>query len=183
MFESLIARHCSPALAGIKPGNLISVSKKQFPDLANEIKRLNKQLNKNDIYLKILCECENRVLLFVYRSRQLCKYLLQNDIHALLASYGYGECKSVKQYILKLKSRLKMSEFPHEIGAFLGYPAHDIYGFINHKDSGCILVGEWRVYEDAEGAVHLFDKYKRCRNAVLRRIDQGKTLAQIFCAA
>ena len=90
MFESLIARHCSPALAGIKPGNLISVSKKQFPDLANEIKRLNKQLNKNDIYLKILCECENRVLLFVYRSRQLCKYLLQNDIHALLASYGYG---------------------------------------------------------------------------------------------
>ena len=76
-----------------------------------------------------------------------------------------------------------MSEFPHEIGAFLGYPAHDIYGFINHKDRGCLLVGEWRVYEDAEGAVHLFDKYKRCRNAVLRRIDQGKTLAQIFCAA
>ena len=28
-----------------------------------------------------------------------------------------------------------------------GYPLHDIYGFINHKHQGCLLTGEWKVYE------------------------------------
>lgn len=183
MFELLIAKHCSPALAGIKPGNLISVGREQFPNLYNEIQRLNSQLNRKNIYLETLCECKKRVLIFVYRKKQLSEYLLKNDIHTLLKSYGYGECKSLEDYIAKLKSRLTTAEFPHEIGAFLGYPSHDIYGFINHKDSGCLLVGEWRVYKDAECAEYLFNRYRRCRNAVLRRIDQGKTLAQIFCAS
>ena len=73
--------------------------------------------------------------------------------------------------------------FPHEIGAFLGYPLHDIYGFIYHRDAGCILTGEWKVYEDEDGARKLFMRYNKCRRALLARLEEGKTLAQIFCAA
>ena len=78
---------------------------------------------------------------------------------------------------------MKNNSFPHEIGAFLGYPAQDINGFINHKDEGVLLVGEWKVYSDVEGAKKAFRRYCSCRNALVKRIDKGNSLADIFCAA
>ena len=32
-FDQLLARHCAPALAGIKPANLVSCSKADYPHL------------------------------------------------------------------------------------------------------------------------------------------------------
>lgn len=183
MLEKLIAHYCGPALAGIKPANLVACYKSDMPDLKSEIKRLNGELNCRGIYLKIVCECEKRALLLVYRKEKIAEYLKRSDISELLSYYGYGGFKSLDEYIKRLEQRLKNEEFPHEIGAFLGYPVHDIYGFINHKEKGCLLVGEWRVYKDAEGAKRLFERYKNCRCAILRRMEQGKTLAQIFGAA
>lgn len=181
MLEKLIAYHCGPALAGIKPGNLLSCQKNKLEDIGAEIKRLNGELNKKDIFLEVICECEKRVLLFVYRKKRLSEYLGRAEIKELLTSCGYCGCQSTKAYISMLKKRMREEEFPHEIGAFLGYPAHDIYGFINKEN--CILVGEWRVYKDAENAKKIFARFKNCREAVLKRVLEGKTLAQIFCAA
>lgn len=183
MLEKLIAYHCGPALAGIKPGNLVACYKDQIPDLKHKIQQLNAVLNKRDIFLEILCECGKRILLLVYRKKLLESYLGKSEIRALLSDYGYKDCSSLGEYILRLSQRLKQSDFPHEIGAFLGYPINDIYGFINHKDCGCLLVGEWRVYDDADTAKSLFHRYRCCRCAILRQIEHGKTLAQIFCAA
>lgn len=183
MLEMLIARHCGPALAGIKPGNLVSCYKDRIPDIKSEIERLNGELNVKGIFLETVCECNARVLLLVYRKKQLEEYLKKPEIQELLNAYGYKGFDNVCEYIERLKTRLNGNEFPHEIGAFLGYPVHDIYGFIHHKDSGCLLVGEWRVYEDAEKAKVLFERYETCRCAIVKRLMQGKTLAQIFCAA
>ena len=47
----------------------------------------------------------------------------------------------------------------HEIGAFLGYPIHDIYGFINNRDEQCLLTGEWKVYADADNAKNVLQIY------------------------
>ena len=113
---------------------------------------LNEKLNKNDIYIDVLCECGERVLLMVYRKQKLCEYLQIDDIKSFLCDNGYPKEFSLMKYLAILKSRiyaqrLMNKEFPHEIGAFLGYPLHDIYGFINHKHQGCLLTGEWKVYE------------------------------------
>ncbi len=183
MFEELIAQHCGPALAGIKPGNLVTCYKKKMPDVKTEIDRLNRELNPKDIFIEPVCECSERILLFVYRKKQLHAYLCKQEIQSLLQSCSYPASQNTEMYLQHLKSRLKQNDFPHEIGAFLGYPIHDIYGFIYHKHSGCLLVGEWRVYADAEAAARLFRQYKTCRRAIVKRLRQGKTLAQIFCAA
>ena len=184
MLENIIAYHCGPALAGIKPANIASCYKAKIPNIYSEINRLNNQLNCKDIYIEILCNCEKRVLIMVYRKKVLEKHLQNPEIINFLNDFGYSSAFGTQKYINHLKSRIsKCSVFPHEIGVFLGYPLHDVYGFINHRDDGCILIGEWKVYEDAEGAKKLFSRYKACRSALVKRIEKGFSLAQIFCAA
>lgn len=180
MLESLIAFHCGPALAGIKPANIAACHKAQIPDIRKHIKRLNGQLNRSDIYLEILCECDKRVLVMVYRGKVLERHIRKEDNAEFLAKFGYPK-GGVKECLEILKQRLKAESFPHEIGVFLGYPLYDIHGFINHDE--CILTGDWKVYDHAEEAKKLFSRYKACRRALVKRIADGRTLEQIFCAA
>lgn len=180
--ESLLAYQCGPALAGIKPANIAACTKARIANAKSEIAQLNSQLNDKGIYIEILCECERRILVMVYRRKKLLEYLSNKEIKSFLMDCGYPEKVSVEEYIKFLKTRLEKDDFPHEIGAFLGYPLHDIHGFINHKDEGCLLTGEWKVYAEADKARALFGRYRACRMAILRRIAQGKTLAQLFAA-
>lgn len=183
MLETLLAKHCAPALAGIKPSNIAACSKKDVPNIHKKIKSLNEQLNKNDIYIDILCECERRVLLIAYRKSILEKHLNTSLNRAFLEQYGYADAHKLSDYVNILKKRLSQGGFPHEIGVFLGYPLHDIYCFINHRDEGCLLTGEWKVYHNAEEAKKLFSRFKACRAALSKKINDGKTLAQVFCQA
>ena len=183
MLEQLLAWHCAPALAGIKPGNLVSVSKNKYHGIEKQISALNSQLNGKDIYIKILCSCERRALVFVYRRKVLTEYLSRAEISKLIEEFGYEKNTSLEQKLKKLSLRLSEREFPHEIGAFLGYPAHDIYGFINHKDTGCLLTGEWKVYAQPEAAAQLFKRYRLCRFSLLKRVQSGTALSSIFRAA
>lgn len=181
--ENIIGYHCAPALAGIKPSNIVTCYKNKGYDVTKELIRLNGELNNRGIYLKTLCECEMRALVMVYRRNVLEKALNDGEVKKFLVSLGYPEKVSVDEYITCLKARFKQGAFPHEIGAFLGYPMHDIYGFMFHKDTGCLLSGEWKVYKNPEEAKKLFDRFTACRRAVSRRILSGHTLAQVFCAA
>ena len=52
MLETLLAKHCGPALAGIKPGNLVTCIKNEIPNLKSDILRLNSELNRKDIYIE-----------------------------------------------------------------------------------------------------------------------------------
>ena len=181
MIEKIIAYYCAPALAGIKPANIVSCSKAKIKNIHNCIKILNNQLNPKDIYADILCECENRVLVMVYRKKQLYSCLKCRDVSEFLLRYGYKTSFTLQEYLSALKERIAhCREFPHEIGAFLGYPVCDICAFINHKNDGCILTGEWKVYSNAENAQKLFNRYKCCRKAVLKKVASGQTLAHIF---
>ena len=125
-FEEIIARHCGPALAGIKPANLVSVSKSKIDGLAEKTAALNEELNRKDIYLETLCECDKSSVILVYKRQMLDKYLNKPEILGLLKKFGYKKCDDVTGYISQLKRRMNGENFPHEIGAFLGYPIHDI---------------------------------------------------------
>lgn len=183
MLENLLAYHCGPALAGIKPANIVACQKLRFSDLHSKIIKLNNELNKTNIYIEILCECESMMLLIVYRKNVLEKHLQCKENQNFLKTYGYSENMQIDQQLAKLKTRFRENGFPHEVGVFLGYPLHDIYGFINHRDDGCLFTGDWKVYQDVETAKKLFLRYKACKKAILKRITNGATLAQIFCAA
>lgn len=182
MIEKAVAYHCGPTLAGIKPANIVSCYKSENPDIHEEICRLNRQFNAKDIYFEVLFECSKRVLLMVFNGRLLDGRLRDSEVKMLLQTYGYPDGAERTEYIGYLKKRLLEDEFPHEIGAFLGYPVHDIRGFINNRDEGCVLTGEWKVYKNAEDARKMFRRYSSCRRAIMRRMSEGISLAQLFCA-
>ncbi len=182
MIDRIIAYHCAPALAGIKPANIISCLKQEYPNVETEIERLNACLNGSDIYLEILCSCEKRAMVMIYRKKRLESYISRPEISMLLSEYGYPEARECVEYIDHLKKRIAgCGNFPHEIGAFLGYPIKDIYGFISGS-SKCLHTGYWKVYDDVEGSKRCFRRYDMCRAAVIKRIDSGSTLESLFGA-
>lgn len=176
--ENIIAYHCAPALAGIKPSNIVSCYKNKVENMEEQIERLNNQLNSKDIYIDVLCECENRKLLMVYRKDKLKSELEKTRVKNFLVSCGYPKDGDLGSYIEHLKHNLEKGGITHEIGVFLGYPLHDIYGFMNHED--CLFCGEWKVYGNVSEAKELFARFDKCRRAVCERIAGGKTLAQVF---
>ncbi len=179
--EKIIAYHCAPALAGIKPSNIVTIYKNKTKDMHTALKRLNDELNFKGIYFEILCECNKKALVMVYRQECLEKAISDKSVRQFLVRMGYPEKGSTREYIDVLKKHLQNAEFSHEIGAFLGYPLHDILGFMYHRDEGCILCGEWKVYKNADTAAKLFHRFSRCRKALFEKVSQGKTLAQMFC--
>ena len=99
-FEELIARHCGPALAGIKPANLVSVSKAKIDNIDEKMTVLNAKLNRKDIYLEIICECDKTAVILV------TEYLNRPEILELLKKFGYKKCDDVSGYISQLKRRM-----------------------------------------------------------------------------
>ena len=79
MLDNFIAYHCGPALAGIKPANIVSCQKSRIPEIHAELETMNQQLNFKDIYLEILWECEKRVLIMVYRKKLLQALLVYSS--------------------------------------------------------------------------------------------------------
>ena len=180
--EKILAYHCGPALAGIKVANIVSIYKSKVENAAAEIERLNRAMNKKDIFFKILCECKERAMIIVYRKSLMEKQLGDDSVKQFLKKYGYGESGDIEEYLEILKKRLELEDFPHEIGVFLGYPLCDIEGFIERKND-YVFSGEWKVYENADEALKLFERFEKCRCGILRRLERGQSLEKVFCCA
>lgn len=75
------------------------------------------------------------------------------------------------------------AEFPHEMGAFLGYPLSDVKGFIEHEGKDFLYSGYWKVYSDETGAKKTFQLYQAVRNRVLQMLSTGSSLCEISCQA
>lgn len=178
--EKIIAYYCAPALAGIKSANIFSCGIFNINKMTAEIKRLNTELNIKGIYIEPLYICNRRIIIMVYRKKVLMKTLEKSEHKEFLKKYGYGRCTSIQSYISVLKNRLNENEYPHEIGIFLGYPLHDIYGYLYKNNNECLLCGEWKVYKNVNEARKLFYRFDTCRMALIKKLLCGKKLSEIF---
>ena len=83
-----------------------------------------------------------------------------------------------------VRRRLAQSgQFPHEIGLFLGYPPCDVLGFLHDAGRHSKLSGYWQVYGDAQAALALFAKYKKCADVYARCHANGTSIWQLTVAA
>ena len=125
-FESVMGYHCSPVLMGMKPANLVSFSKEKMPELPEIISDYEESLEREGIRMEIICGCRKHYLLLVYRPDMLQEYLAQDEARNLLLQDGYNIDGSLDEMIARLKERFfHKTEFPHEIGLFLGYPIQE----------------------------------------------------------
>ena len=86
-FEKALVYHCSPTLSGLKPANLLSLSKRDYPHLPELAEEYSLLLSSKGIQLEIVCSCGQRWLLLVFRKRSsFCKHVLYQVVTlALLA--------------------------------------------------------------------------------------------------
>lgn len=180
-FEETVVYHCSPALVGLKPACLISLAAEQYPGLASMVEGYRAALEGRGIRFELLCRCDRRFLLLVYRPALLERHLARPEVDRLLVRAGYPAGGPLSGRLAHLRRRLTAAGgFPHEIGLFLGYPAEDVRAFQARGGAGCKLCGYWKVYHDVEEARRQFRRFDRCRDSLLARLRAGMTLSQLF---
>lgn len=182
--DHLLATHCAPALAGVKPASLVSCQRSRFPQLAQQLEEYRRAFAPKDVAFHILCACPGRYLLLVYRRAMLERCLAQDDAAHLLEQFGYRREETLEAKLERLGRRAAGQDgFPHEIGLFLGYPVEDVEGFIRYGGAGCKLCGCWKVYGDVEQAARQFARIAGVCRACVRRVEQGETLFEVFAVA
>ncbi len=182
MSDELIIRHCSPTLAGLKTGNLFSCDYSDEEELRADVRRLNNMLLGKGMRVMPLRYSNGRALIYVYRPERLKGDLSNRAAREILDEMGYtGE--SDERRLACLMQRLRAnSDFPHEIGLFLGYPPEDVCGFIRHGSSGCKYTGCWKVYGDADAARKTFASFKKCSEIYYKMWRGGKSVQQLAVA-
>lgn len=178
-FEHILANHCSPVLMGTKLSNLISVSKMDFASNEEFLSNYKSLLKPYGIAIEKLCECEERMQLFVYNEERLARYLKKSRIAKFLSEYGY-ESNDLDVCISVLKSKLRHFEFPHEIGIFLGFPLDDVIGFIENQGQNYVFCRYWKVYHNPELAKRTFDFYDELRTFVKTKLMEGYTIEKLM---
>ncbi len=120
--DRLLARHCAPALLGVKPANLVSLPLEEYRLLAPQIAWYSHVLRQRGLRFLTLDRRCKAVLLLVYSPVKLKRHLEQESCRQMLSQVGYPS-EGLSEKLLFLQSRLaENQDFPHEIGLFLGYP-------------------------------------------------------------
>lgn len=182
-FQKTLVFHCAPALAGIKPADLIS-----WGGPAEETRALvdtfGESLAGAGVCLRLLCRRGSRSLILVYRRDRLAAQLARPEVRAQLGRDGYPVEESPAVLLAHLEARMAdLENFPHEVGLFLGYPAADVEGFRLHRGRDYLYSGAWKVYADVEGAKRSFLQYRRCRAELSQKVASGDSLALILPSA
>ena len=149
----------APTIQSIKPSSLLTLNSRQnLLDLWME--------NQDDIAdffgLQVFClrEGTSSSTFLFYKEENLKSHLQRNDIRQILTSKGYtGDLNSQLE---KLKENY-IKEFPHEIGLFLGIPSEDVRGFVLNGGKNYLLNGYWKVYNDVNYAIQIFQEYDDAR--------------------
>lgn len=179
--DEVLAYHCAPVLMGRKAANLVCLSRWTFPDLYRQAAAYDLHFQPRGIRFRVMTADRRGALLLVWHQRLMPAQLESPMAQAILRRAGYAPQDGVEALLVQLGERLRSpSEFPHEIGLFLGYPPEDVEGFRIHRGRDCKLCGYWKVYSDVPRARALFRQYDRCRAALYPRVAAGLSLEQIF---
>ena len=181
--DRLLARHCAPALLGVKPANLVSLPLEEYRLLAPQIAWYSHVLRQRGLCFLTLDRRCKTVLLLIYSPAELKRHLEQESCRQMLSQAGYPS-EGLSEKLLFLQSRLaENQDFPHEIGLFLGYPPRDVLAFQQNQGRCCKLCGYWKVYSGLCRARLLFRRYDSCRDYLCSRVARGETIPQVLKCA
>lgn len=175
--DNVFAFHSAPTLLGVKCANLISFDTDEYT-MSEYLREFESKMSETGLCAKQLCKCRKRTLVYVFNRKMLCAWLEMPNVKEFLSDFGYRADMTLTDMLDTLSSRMNCGNFPHEIGAFLGYPIGDIKGFISNSGKNCLLCGYWKVYENAEKAKQTFEIYDRCRDILFDRLNHGMNLFQ-----
>ncbi len=181
--ERILIEQCAPTLAGLKTGNVFNYQIRSKENVSGCIACLKETLAPRGVHVVVLRRCGYKALIYVYRKRKLAADLRDPQTADFLKSLGYDP-EYPDGCVRLLKERIYNSPgFPHEIGLFLGYPLHDVIGFIQNNGKNFSCCGFWKVYCDRHTAQKCFERYKKCRSVYLSMFQKGKSIMQLTVIA
>ena len=181
MSNEILIRCCAPTMACLKTGNMFNCAFSGPEQMTEELRRLNLRLRRKGLRILPLRIRERRALLYLYRPGMLEKDLRDPLAQRLLSECGYTP-GNTNACLARLIARLRTeTDFPHEIGLFLGYPPADVDGFMHRKEE-CKLCGIWKVYDDVEGALRQFARCRHCTEVYLDCLERGFSLDRLAVA-
>lgn len=148
-----------------------------------ELQTVREHIRRSSLRMSVLYSDRKRLLLFIYRKYALDAYLSLEEIRCFLKGYGYLG-KSVEDFLPRLRERIadfyrKSRVFPHEVGAFLGYPLCDIEGYVCNEGAGCLFSGYWKVYDNLETTLERFAEFDRAKHEAIDEWLSGKEIYEI----
>lgn len=175
--DNQIALQCAPLIAGLKPSNLLSISK-------FGLRRVWEIIKGTGISYTVLLVSGQRVTVLLYKKEELENYLKQSDVKSMFNALGYQEI-DLKEILPIFQSRYQkyMEEnknFPHEMGLLLGYPVEDVDGFIRHEGKNSLYMGYWKVYGNLQEKLQLFLKFEIAKENLIQLISDGVSMREII---
>lgn len=159
-------------------------------------------LRQAGICIRVLVWRKCGALVYVYRPQELARELNAPAARPVLDREGYDTANPsacIERLALRIAAASKSSRatcalgrdraceaqescpcaFPHEVGFFLGYPAEDVLGFIEHEGRDYLAVGVWKVYAHLDRALATFEGYRLCTERTRRRYARGSSLKEL----
>lgn len=183
MLEASLVKFCAPTLAGIKSASLFNTSsfpsmEKVYTDLAG----LKDKLHRAGLHARIFPRPNHVSLFYLYRDKALQRDLAHPIAQRWLSKLGYPS-GDVNTSLDALGLRLRESDtFPHEIGFFLAYPAHDVEAFMEKGPTSSLCKGYWCVYHDKEKCLRQFANFDYCQSCYRAHYAKHKKLDPLLIA-
>ena len=141
-FERYLIEQCAPTLAGIKVGSLFHYAAEEDEDINDIVHCWNNRLFEKGVKIYLIRESFKGGLVYVFRPSALYKLLSDKDIKEFLDSLDSNGVGVNPCHVERMRCRFyDESCFPHEIGIFLGYPLHDVRGFLKNNGRNFRLCG------------------------------------------
>lgn len=177
--ETYLIKCCAPTLAGKKVANMFTL-RQENKCIKQTVFYWNKKLESIGLKVCILKQTCRSALIYVYREEMLKDTLSNPETLEFLHSIGYAST-DINNILNRIKRHFRISDdFPHEIGLLLGYPLRDVKGFIENKGKCFRQLGHWKVYDDIESAVKLFNEYNHCQRCFMSLYQKGYNCFEII---
>ncbi len=171
---SFLAFETAEILDGVKPGSLVNIVNRKKPCGRNLYELWNRFgsriMRSSPLRVELLRSGKDGLLLYLYRNDLLDTWFGSEKIRDFFTRAGYPAFSTPQAAIAELKRRMKHSEFPHEIGIFLGYPLKDVEGFLGWSRLPFTCQGPWKIYGDPRLSIALAESHRLCRRRMIQTL-------------
>lgn len=173
---SFIAWQAAEVVAGVKPANLINILDRELAcgrNMSNLWEKHKTSVLKNgNIRGMMLKQKSDRKLALIYNPAELENVLQKTPVKKTLGKLGY-EYNNADEALRYLQTRMQGTDFPHEVGFFLGYPIKDVYGFMGLCELPVAGNGPWKMYGKLESSLNVLNKHIEAREVVIDALCSG----------
>ncbi len=174
---SYLALESAEVLHGEKPANLVSIPNRRRSCGRNLYELWHEHgaevVTASGLAARELADRGDSVLLLLYSPRLIEELLKRPSVSIVLKKTGYTGFSSVGQILDEMAARVSTSDFPHEIGVFLGYPLKDVAAFMGLAAIPFSCQGPWKIFGDPRHSLRLAERFRCCRIAMAQRLATG----------